>query len=189
VGAILRKHLGGRRVQRILDYGGDRGDLVAGLLEGAEAFVYDISGIAAAAGVTAVDDPAACRADLMVNSNVLEHVGFPRALVEAMLRACPAEGLLFLEVPCESPYGAVRLLRRVAQVGWMAAAHPGLARYVARRAGLYMMHEHINYFTERSLRGLMGAAGGAVMASGVSSSSGGIGWADLGWCLGSRNRE
>lgn len=186
VGTILRKHLGGRRVQRILDYGGDRGDLVVGLLEGAEAYVYDISGIAAAAGVTAVDDPVACRADLMVNSNVLEHVGFPRALVEAMLRACPAEGLLFLEVPCESPYGAVRLLRRVAQMAWMAAAHPGLAGYVARPESLYMMHEHINYFTERSLRGLMEAAGGAVMASGIYGSTGQAGRVELAWCLGSK---
>lgn len=186
VRAILHEHLGEQRIERILDYGGDRGDLVAGLLESAEAFVYDISGIAAAAGVTAVDDPAACQADLMVNSNVLEHVGNPLALVKTMLCACPAEGVLFLEVPSESPFGAMRMLRRVAQVVWMTAAHPGLAWQVVRPESLYMMHEHVNYFTEETLAGLMRAAGGAVMASGMYCSTGQAGRADLVWCLGMR---
>ena len=54
---ILLKQLGQRKINRILDYGGDRGDLVVSLLDGAEAFVYDISGIPAAAGVTRTNDP------------------------------------------------------------------------------------------------------------------------------------
>ena len=33
---ILRQYLDPRKIRRILDYGGDRGDLVAGLIEGAE---------------------------------------------------------------------------------------------------------------------------------------------------------
>ncbi len=32
---LLRQHLGQRKISRILDYGGDRGDLVVGLLDGA----------------------------------------------------------------------------------------------------------------------------------------------------------
>ncbi len=185
VGAILRQHLGGRAIRCILDYGGDRGDLVAGLLEGAEAFVYDISGIPAATGVTAVSDPAACQADLIVNSNVLEHVGFPRALVTDMLRACPEGGLLFLEVPCETPFGVSRIARRIAQIGWMTLAHPALALQVVRPATLYLMHEHINYYTEQSLNALLCASGGAVLASGTYPVNGRAGAATIAWCLGS----
>ncbi len=188
VAPILREHVGRRKINRILDYGGDRGDLVANLFADAEAFVYDISGIPAAAGVTSTSDPAGCKADLIVNSNVLEHVGFPRLLVSDILKAAPEGGLVFLEVPCERVFGMVRISRRLAQIGVMAITHPSLARHIIRPASLYMMHEHINYFTERSLTELMRACGGDVIASGSYFSPGRAGTADMAWCLGS-NRQ
>jgi hypothetical protein len=182
---LLRQHLGGRTIRRILDHGGDRGDLVAGLIEGAEAFVYDISGIPPAAGVTAVADPAACRVDLIINSNVLEHVGFPRDLVRAILAAA-GDGLVYLEVPAEQPTGLSRLARRVAQIGVMTLAHPSLASSILRPASLFMMHEHINYFSESSLTALFRAAGGAVTASGTYTVEASPSRADFAWCLGTR---
>jgi Methyltransferase domain len=184
VGAILRQHLGPRKIERVLDYGGDHGDLVRELLENATAFVYDISGMPAADGVTPISDPAGCEADLVINSNVLEHVGFPRRLMEEILQATPAGGLIFLEVPCESPFRLSRLGRRVAQIGIMAVTRPALARSVARPAALYMMHEHINYFTEHSLTTLMRVSGCAVVAAGRYLFDGRAGKGDLAWCLG-----
>ncbi|HZB88907.1 MAG TPA: class I SAM-dependent methyltransferase [Terracidiphilus sp.] len=186
VGAILREHLGARPIRRILDYGGDRGDLVAGLLEGAEAFVYDISGIPAAPGVTSISDPAACNADLIVNSNVLEHVGFPRALVADMLRACPEKGFVYIELPSESPFGLRKLTRRIALLGITTIMRPSIAAQIARPASLYMMHEHINYFSEKSLTTLLRASGGTVIASGTHSEGGRYKTADTTWCLGMR---
>ncbi|HMG84857.1 MAG TPA: methyltransferase domain-containing protein [Terracidiphilus sp.] len=183
---IFNEHLKNRKIERILDYGGDRGDLVVGLLPGAEAFVYDISGIPATNGVEAVADPATCMADLIVNSNVLEHVGFPVDLVKQLLRAAPERGLVFLEVPCEIPLGLSRIARRLAQIGVMTLFHPSLSRYIFRPATFYMMHEHINYFTEQSLISLMRVCGGTVFASGSYSSSGRAGDADMAWCLASK---
>ena len=89
---ILQQNIKNRKINRILDHGGDRGDLVVGLFPGAEAFVYDISGIPAREDVTAIGDPAACRADLIINSNVLEHVRFPVDLVKQILDAAPERG-------------------------------------------------------------------------------------------------
>jgi len=183
---ILRQHIGDRKIRRVLDYGGDRGDLVADLFDGAEAFVYDISGIPAAKGVTATTNPAGCKADLIINSNVLEHVGFPRVLVSEIFQAAPDGGLIFLEVPCEEPLGMSRIVRRVAQIGLMAVTRPGLARFVVRPASLYMMHEHINYFTEKSLTALVRACGGQVIAGGYYPSSGRAGKADMAWCMASK---
>ncbi len=180
---ILQQSLGQRKIHRILDYGGDKGDLVIGLIEGAETFVYDISGIPPAPGVTATSDPAACKADLIINSNVLEHVGFPHVLVNEILEAAPEGGLIFLEVPCELPFGLTRIARRVAQIGIMALVRPATVRYVIRPAGLYMMHEHINYFTEHALTQLMRCCGGTVIANGSYSSAGRAGKADMAWCL------
>jgi hypothetical protein len=183
IAPLLQKNLNGRKINRILDYGGDRGDLVTGLLDGAEAFSYDISGIEAAPGVTAVSDPSSCRADLIINSNVLEHVGFPRVLVSEILKAAPKGGLVFLEVPVEFPFGFSRLARRIAQIGVMSLMRPKTMRYILRPATLYMMHMHINYFTELSLTALMNSCGGEVVASGTYYYNARAGNGDMAWCL------
>jgi Methyltransferase domain len=183
---LLRQHLEGRTIRRVLDHGGDRGDLVSGLIEGAEAFVYDISGIPPAAGVTAVADPAACQPNLIINSNVLEHVGFPRDLVRTILEAA-GDGLVYLEVPAEEPTGLSRIARRIAQIGIVSLVHPSLAVSILRPASLYMMHEHINYFTERALTTLFRAAGGNVHASGNYTVEASPTRAEFAWCLGSRD--
>lgn len=180
---ILKKNLGDRPIKRVLEYGGDRGELAAGLLDGTAAYSYDISGIEVAPGVTAAPVPADCRADLILNSNVLEHVGFPRLLVSEILQAAPAGGLVFLEVPAELPFGAYRLARRIAQIGIMAATRPKTARYVLRPAALYMMHMHINYFSERSLKVLMQKCGGEVIATGSYPFGSRAGRAEMAWCL------
>lgn len=181
---ILRQHFGDRKVRRVLDYGGDRGDLVRGLIDGAEAFVYDISGIPAVDGVTATSYPAECKADLIISSNVLEHAGFPRLLVEEIVKATPPEGAVYLEVPRESPFGLPRMFRRVAQVGIVALTHPGLARHVVRPASLYLMHEHINYFSEQSLATLMRSSGCEVIGAGIYTMDSGVEEAPMVWCLG-----
>jgi hypothetical protein len=184
---ILQRQLNGRKISRVLDYGGDRGDLVSGLLDGAQAFVFDISGIPAADGVISTKDPAGCRADLIINSNVLEHVGFPRKVVTDTLAAAPENGLAFFEAPCELPFGLYRVARRTAQIGVMALTRPGVGFQIVRPSSLYMMHEHINYYTEQTLTTLVRRCGGTVMASGSYSSSGRAGKADMGWCLAARN--
>lgn len=187
LGPILKEHLGQRRIIRILDHGGDHGDLVLGLVEGAEPYVYDISGVEPAPGVTGTRDPAACKADLIINSNVLEHVGFPRALVTEILQAAPEGGYVFLEVPCEFPTGFSRVLRRIAQIGIMTIYRPSLAKYLFQPAALYMMHEHINYYTEHCLTELMRRCGATVIASGSYPMSARSGRADMAWCLGENN--
>jgi len=181
---LLLKHIGNRTIHRILDHGGDRGDLVAGLFQDTQAFVYDISGIPPALGVTAVADPSACKPDLIVNSNVLEHVGFPRRVVGEILQSAPRSALIYIEVPCEHPFEFWRILRRTAQIGIMALTHPSLARLVLRPAALYMMHEHINYFTEQTLATLLRCAGGTVLASGRYTLGTRPGDAKVVWCLG-----
>jgi hypothetical protein len=186
---ILREHIGDRKISRVLDYGGDRGDLVVGLLEEAQPFVYDISGVKAASGVISTNDPAECKADLIINSNVLEHVGFPRQIVAGILNASPDGGLVYLEVPCEFPFGLSRIARRTAQVAIVMITRPSIARHILHPASLYMMHEHINYFSELSLTALMRACGGAVISAGRYASSGRAGNADMAWCLGTNQRN
>ncbi len=181
--ATLSKHVQMREIKRVLDYGGGRGDLVCGLIDGATAFVYDISGMPAADGVTPTTDPRACNSDLIINSNVLEHVGFPQTLMREILEATPPGKLVFLEVPCESPFGLARIAKRVAQIGIMTLTQPTLARSVVRPSSLYMMHEHINYYTEPSLAALMRCCGLSVLNAGSYDLRG-----RAAWCLGTAEK-
>jgi hypothetical protein len=181
---ILRAHIGNRPIKRVLDHGGDHGDLVVGLVDGAEAFVYDISGVTPAKGVTSVTNPATCKPDLIINSNVLEHVGFPHLFLEEIVKIAPPGCLIFLEVPCESPFESRRIAKRIAQIGVMALTRPALARYVISPSTLYMMHEHINYYTEQSLATLMRSAGCSVTATGNYLLDHQAGKGPVVWCMG-----
>ncbi len=57
-------------------------------------------------------------------------------------------------------------MRRMAQIPFMIAAKPRLAAHLLHPATFYMMHEHINYYTEKCLATLMDKSGGKVIASG-----------------------
>jgi Methyltransferase domain len=183
---IFDQHLRGRQITRVLDYGGDHGDLMLGLFGAAQLLLYDISGADPAPGVTAVARPD-CNADLILNSNVLEHVGFPRQMVSDILKAAPPGGLVFLEVPTEAALGINRFMRRIAQTAITSAFRLSLAPHILRRASLYMMHEHVNYFTERSLATLMQKCGGKVLASGFYSLVARAGDEGIVWCFGEKS--
>ena len=78
-----REALRGHRIARVLDFGGDRGELTRAAFPEAEHFVYDISGVKPAEGVRALHSMEECATvefDLILTSNVLEHVGSPLAI-------------------------------------------------------------------------------------------------------------
>jgi hypothetical protein len=183
IGKLLSPHLQGRQVKRVLDHGGDRGDLVDGLIDGAQAFVFDISGVTPVGGVKAVSDPTDCKADLTINSNVLEHVGFPLNVARAVFNSASKGSLVFLEVPCEIPTGIYRIARRIAQTGMVAIFRPAKVSSLLSTKALYLMHEHINYFTLPTLERLTEISGGRIIASGLYRMSGAGGTADMGWTL------
>jgi hypothetical protein len=93
-----------------------------------------------------------------------------------ILQVAPPGALIFVEVPCENPFGFRHLAKRTIQTGLMGLLRPGLALQVVRPATLYMMHEHVNYFTEESLSKLMQADRCSVIAAGR--------YDQMAWCLG-----
>jgi hypothetical protein len=121
----------------VLDWGGDTG-LNTPLRQQARAHhVLEISGKPLVAGATALteDQAARHRYDLVVLSNVLEHVPEPAALL-ARIAAVLGDAKLYVEVPFEA-------LMRQAQAdpqAWRGKRH---------------WHEHINFFSEAALRELM----------------------------------
>ncbi|CAN5414999.1 hypothetical protein BH10PSE4_BH10PSE4_42350 [soil metagenome] len=130
------------RPLHILDWGGDTGLNTPFRDSAASVSVYDISGLAMAEGVTAVDRGGLAEApfNLVVCSNVLEHVPAPAALLDDIASVMRPETLLYLEVPLEA----------------YVAEHAEVENLAA---GKKHWHEHVNFFTETALRALIARCG------------------------------
>jgi hypothetical protein len=126
----------------ILDWGGDSGintplRAVARLHQ-----VLEISGKETLPGVVAVDEVAARREryDLVVLSNVLEHLPDPLALLQRVATLLATGTKLYVEVPFEA---------------LMRGAESDATAWTRKRH----WHEHVNFFSPRSLRRLLERAG------------------------------
>ncbi len=119
----------------VLDWGGDNGINTPFRGRARTLHIYEISGKETLPGATAVDLVTIRKNhyDLIISSHVLEHVPYPQEHL-AELRSCLAkDSVLYVEVPfeqlmvdAETPESAARAKRH-----W---------------------HEHVNFFSERSLR-------------------------------------
>lgn len=149
----------------ILDWGGDTGHNTPLKASAARHHVLDISGRATVPGAQAVSAEEAQRQryDLLVLSNVLEHVADPLALLQAVARHVHEDGLLYLEVPFEAT---------------MRAAEQDAAAWRGKRH----WHEHINFFSRPALHRLLARAGLEARHEQVLPLAGG--GAQLGWVCG-----
>lgn len=128
---------------RVLDWGGDTGKNTPFKDANALLHIYDISNKTELVdGAVAVgrEQALGLEYDLVVCSNVLEHVPYPDGLVRDMMGAMGPDTLLYIEVPQEE------LVR--ANEG-----APGLLRQKRH------WHEHINFYNEQSLRTLVAKCG------------------------------
>ncbi|MGE0668685.1 MAG: class I SAM-dependent methyltransferase [Sphingomonadales bacterium] len=132
---------------RVLDWGGDTG-MNTPFKDRADVFhIHDISARAAVAGATIIGPEAMRRTtyDLIVCSNVLEHVSFPLDLIEDIKSCMDRDSVLYIEVPFEE---VVRQNDDVKE----------------RCAHKRHWHEHINFFCARSLGVMIRSAGLDILA-------------------------
>jgi SAM-dependent methyltransferase len=195
--AIFREHIP-TSVKTILDFGGDRGDLFEGLIPGSSTCVFDISGIEPVNGIKALhsrEECAAQRFDLIACSNVLEHVGSPRSVVDEINRIAAPDSLFFIEVPSESPFGVAALVKRFAQQLILLGARPRLAVSILPFDFARQVHEHVNFFSIESLTKLMQVSGLEVLAKGLYPSEGfsfgpyKLAAGRIAWCLAARPKN
>jgi hypothetical protein len=155
VSAVLTTNLADGVIKNILDFGGARGELIENLIPGARGFVYDISQIEPLPGIESVALGARRDFDLVICSNVFEHVASPRLLLEEVLSFCSPGSYVFIEVPEETPLDGKCILKRLAQAGWLVAARPEVAMEVLPMGTTYVMHEHLNFYSPTALRRLL----------------------------------
>ncbi len=162
-------------VKTILDFGGDRGDLFDGFIPGSSTYVYDISGVEPVHDAKPLRSLAECSAhqfDLIVCSNVLEHVASPKDLMRDIKGIASAGTLLFVEVPSETPFGMLTLTKRLLQEVILLGSRPGVAFPMLPFGFARQVHEHVNFFSLASLNTLMRLSGFEVLASGSYQSEG-----------------
>ena len=178
VRSVFAEHLKTTCPRGVLDFGGDKGDLVTDLIPGARPFVYDISGVLPRSGVTRVESLSECRdlaCDVIVCSSVLEHVPDPIATLHDIDSISTPTTLIYVEVPDERPSSALSRLKRVVQYSWLSVARPKIAFRMLRKGMFTVLHEHVNFFTADSLLLAANALAWEVVASGhytLSSASG-----------------
>ncbi|MEX3935920.1 class I SAM-dependent methyltransferase [Paraburkholderia phymatum] len=138
--AFLERYV--RGTPRLLDWGGDTGLNTPFRSRCALHHVYDISGKPVVDGAVRVDKTVigATGYDLIVFSNVLEHVPHPIDTLAEIAAEMRQDTLLYVEVPHED---------------LMRANRGSLDINRQRRH----WHEHINFFSEASIEPLLNASG------------------------------
>lgn len=177
---FLREHVDVSRIEDVLDFGGDRGQLMPRL--GVRRFVFEISGIDPVPGVTRIANAEELRGrtfDLVLLSHVLEHCSDPHAvLLDVLPRLRSEASLFYVELPfertdlrwtSESPAyrGYLEAVSRSARLAMAVDLYStGLrAKWnVVPPLGFLKMHEHINFFDEGSLGRLLARSGLRVQA-------------------------
>jgi hypothetical protein len=152
-GGIIEKFLAPhlRLPVSILDWGGDSGKNTPFKNQTTSLDIFDISHIEVIEGARAVtrQEALAKQYDLVVCSNVLEHVPYPSDLLQDIQQTMHADSVLYLEVPFEE---VVRLHGREAL---------GHKRH---------WHEHVNFFSPEAMQGLVENCGLRVVATNADAS-------------------
>lgn len=131
----------------VLDWGGDTGKNTPFRSAARHFRIYDISNKPVVAGAERIDKAAALAGshDLIVSSNVLEHVSYPADVILEMRAAMGTSTVLYIEVPFEE------IVR--------TSSGPGDLHRRKRH-----WHEHVNFFNETALRRLLAGCGLEILA-------------------------
>ncbi|HVJ94469.1 MAG TPA: methyltransferase domain-containing protein, partial [Labilithrix sp.] len=169
---FLRQHADVGSIDEVLDYGGDRGQLIPQGI-GRKQFVYEISDVDSVSGVTRIgsmDELRERRFDLVLLSHVLEHCSEPDRVLEEVRALLRSNGsLLYVELPFEraslkwlgksDTYGSyLEALRRVRPLLTAVDLYSTVFRTkfdTLPPLGFAKLHEHLNYFDTKSLGNLL----------------------------------
>lgn len=139
--SFLQPHLPDKL--RVLDWGGDVGtNTPFKYSDACDIFIYDISGIETNGSFKKVSKITASnyRYDLIVCSNVLEHVPFPEQVLREIKLMMTSSTVLYIEVPFEKH---------------VKESIDGNSLLEGKKH----WHEHINFFTQKALFTLVSSVG------------------------------
>ncbi len=146
---ILNTHLSSiNEIKTVLDFGGDKGQLIYKAFPAAKKYVYEISNPDVFEEITLINDLDKIKNmkfDLVICAQVLEHVSNPIDIIKLIKNYLMPDGYFYIEVPYYTPF------------------NKSSERIDTKE---YLMHEHINFYTIKSLEMLMKSCG-EILYSGV----------------------
>ena len=169
---ILIENMNINEIKSVLDYGGDKGQLISGIFNNSVKYVYDISQVEAVPNVTALNTITAVaerKYDFIMSTHVLEHVCYPDKIIKEIQNLLAKDGYFYLELPLDSPFyknpfAAFQFLfnkyfplKTIWKHYW----------YLKKYKKFVPMHEHINYFTPESVKYMLEQNGFEVVYSEV----------------------
>ena len=90
------------QLEEVLDYGGNTGNMIPDELSHAKRFVVDVEARQLVNGVKSVTSPEESGpVDLVMCCHTMEHVSYPKALLEDIKRYLKPNGCVYIEVPNE----------------------------------------------------------------------------------------
>lgn len=157
---ILKDNTDISKIKSVLDFGGDKGQFIPQILNNAQKYVYDISGVEVVEGVMRINSIEDCSKndyDLIICSNVLEHVSDPAEIIKQIKSLLHKGKYLYLELPFDSPFYKNQLsdlqflFNRY--FNWINI----LKHFIKTKkyANISLMHEHINFYTPQSIETLL----------------------------------
>ncbi|WP_295631771.1 class I SAM-dependent methyltransferase [Novosphingobium sp.] len=132
----------------ILDWGGDTGSNTPYEQRRTVLDIFDISGkdVVPGARVVTLEQATSAKYRLVICGQLLEHTPYPSDVLAAARKAMDAESVLYIEVPFEAIMQADVANRETVKRHW---------------------HEHVNFYTPSSMRGLLESGGFEVLDQGV----------------------
>ncbi len=101
--SLIQKHVNFSKINSVLDFGGDTGDMIPLSLNHADRYVYDISRPLLVNGIQELQSTDKLF-DLVICAHVLEHKSDPSSLIEQLKTYMHSESFLYLEVPYKEEY-------------------------------------------------------------------------------------
>lgn len=154
----------------VLDYGGDRGQFIPKEYPGR--YVYEVSGLTPIEGVTAITDLSSNRFAAILCCNVLEHVTDLVGELELLRRCLRPAGTLYIELPSEIPNLSLigdghrnwlKLISSCPKLTQLLDAASLACRFKFGLPippfGFVKLHEHVRFFTAKSIIAACSAAG------------------------------
>ena len=125
-------------IETVLDYGGDKGQYIPDDFKNAKRFLYDISDSQPQDNVIREESIEGKLYDFIMICHTLEHVNYPMELIKSISKNLTENGYLYIELPFDIPMKAMFSFA-LKQERLMENLSVG-------------MHEHINFFTTKSIK-------------------------------------
>lgn len=153
-----------------LDFGGNRGNTFCKDFEIEKQYVYDISGVKTVPGVSGISSFEELKSysfDFIMCNMTLEHVADPLNFAKTLYGIGQVGTYYYLEVPSENPFYSNKFsisknIRLLANSNYNKL---NLVKYYLkmRKQPFCPMHEHVNFFTAKSMRTLLEKSGFKVL--------------------------